>query len=562
VETADGVRASESQAKSWLRLPLNVCFFLPFLVTAIALFFVFQWTIAPRVERAMRDTRAIQMRNIAKASASSIDGYLEHQRDVIRMLADELAQSPSIANFETRLANVHDRQRAFKTFIAADATGVVVAAAPARDAEGRHFASMGHSVSDRPYFRESIAGREFVTGAFLGRALGNEPIVGVSAPVYRDGSSTPTHIVEGSLDLAQLVATTLLFERFPGVNVVVTDQAGAVVASTTPRYARLTNFRQSRRSGREQLDVITATAKTRDGFEIAVLSNEALVDATIRRELRYIGSVFAGGLLAAVLVVFFIGSRITRGLQRLGRVSTEAFVHRDAALLEGSPSRVREIDELREHLLSTFGTLEFTLSELERNIAHQDDVIATRTGELITANEKLDRLAATDGLTGLANYREFDRIYTESLRTAVRQRANLAVLMIDIDHFKAFNDIYGHEAGNECLKKVAGVLGLYSRRPLDVVARYGGEEFVIVLFDPRDDAVELIAEQLRNDVASLDLPHASSPFRVVTISIGCALASLSPDRDFDAARAGLLSVADAALYRAKLTRNEVVIAHA
>jgi diguanylate cyclase (GGDEF)-like protein len=556
------VRASDSLAKPWFRLPLNVCFFLPFLVTAIGLFFVFQWTIAPRVERAMRDTRAIQMRNLAKASAVSIDDYLEHRRDVIRMLADECQQAPTLADFEMRLAKVQDRQRAFKTFIVADATGNVAAAAPALDAEGRHFASMGHSVSDRPYFREAIAGREFVSDAFLGRALGHEPIVGLSAPVYREGSSTPTHVVEGSLDLAQLGTTTLLFERFPGVNVVVTDRGGAVVVSTTPRYAKLANFRQSRRNGGEQLDVIAARSKTRDGFEIAVLSNEVLVEATIRRELRYIGAVFAGGLLAAVLIVFFIGSRITRGLQRLGRVSTEAFIHRDAALLENTPSRVREVDELREHLLTTFGTLEFTLSELEQMIAHQDDVIATRTGELISANEKLDRLAATDGLTGLANYREFDRIYTESLRTAVRQRANLAVLMIDIDFFKAFNDIYGHEAGNDCLKKVASVLGLYSRRPLDVVARYGGEEFVIVLFDPRDDSVELIAEQLRNDVASLDLPHASSPFRVVTISIGCALASLSPDRDFEAARAGLLSVADAALYRAKLTRNEVVIAHA
>ncbi len=274
----------------------------------------------------------------------------------------------------------------------------------------------------------------------------------------------------------------------------------------------------------------------------------------------YLLEVVAAAAIGSVLVALAVGVQLARGLERLARVSSDAFVHRDGTLLEGAASPVHEIDLLRSRMLSTFGQLELTLGDLEQKISHQEDVIATRSGELIAADGKLDRLAAIDGLTGLANYREFDRIFTESLRTAVRQRAKLALLMVDLDHFKSFNELYGHDAGNDCLKSVASVLSAFSRRPLDVVARYGGEEFVLVLYDPRDDALDVIGEKLRSGVAALEITSAGSPFGVLTISIGGAVAPLSPDRDFDAMRSILLSAADAALHRAKLVRNEVVIA--
>jgi len=266
-------------------------------------------------------------------------------------------------------------------------------------------------------------------------------------------------------------------------------------------------------------------------------------------------------LVAGAITALTIGIASARSLQRLGRLSTDAFVHRDAGLLESATSGIREVDTLRAQLLSTFGLLESTLGELEQKISQQEDMIAARSSELIAANEKLDRLASLDGLTGLANYREFDRVFTESLRTAVRQRAKLALLMVDIDHFKPFNELYGHEAGNDCLKGVASVLSAFSRRPLDVVARYGGEEFVLILYDPRDESLEVIGEQLRSGVAGLEIANAGSPLGVLTISIGCAVAALSPDREFEAVRSTLLSGADAALRRAKVGRNAVVIAH-
>ena len=266
-------------------------------------------------------------------------------------------------------------------------------------------------------------------------------------------------------------------------------------------------------------------------------------------------------LVAGAITALTIGIASARTLQRLGRLSTDAFVHRDAGLLESATSGIREVDTLRAQLLSTFGLLESTLGELEQKISQQEDMIAARSSELIAANEKLDRLASIDGLTGLANYREFDRVFTESLRTAVRQRAKLALLMVDIDHFKPFNELYGHEAGNDCLKGVASVLSTFSRRPLDVVARYGGEEFVLILYDPRDDSLDVIGEQLRSGVAGLEIANAGSPLGVLTISIGCAVAALSPDREFEAVRSTLLNGADAALRRAKVGRNAVVTAH-
>ena len=174
--------------------------------------------------------------------------------------------------------------------------------------------------------------------------------------------------------------------------------------------------------------------------------------------------------------------------------------------------------------------------------------VGERTQALEEANIKLSELTVTDALTGLSNRRRFDQVITEEWMRASRTGQSLAILMIDVDHFKAYNDHYGHQAGDECLRKVAGVLQANARRASDLVARYGGEEFVVVAGDLDIQAAKELAETLRSSVEVLGVSHQFSPVAsVVTISIGVSVTT--PDANM--APESLLRMADAAMYCAK-----------
>jgi len=171
------------------------------------------------------------------------------------------------------------------------------------------------------------------------------------------------------------------------------------------------------------------------------------------------------------------------------------------------------------------------------------------------ANEKLEVLSSTDSLTGLANRRAFDtRMRTEWLR-AVREHCRLSLVVADVDFFKAYNDTYGHPEGDECLKRIAEVLGRAARRPGDLAARFGGEEFVLLLPNTEPAGAEEVAKRVLAEVQALSIAHPGSCVSaVVTVSLG--VASMIPARG-DHPQI-LISAADDALYRAKSAgRNRV-----
>ncbi|WP_250527226.1 sensor domain-containing diguanylate cyclase [Caballeronia sp. GAWG2-1] len=171
------------------------------------------------------------------------------------------------------------------------------------------------------------------------------------------------------------------------------------------------------------------------------------------------------------------------------------------------------------------------------------------------AQEKLQRLAGTDSLTGLANRRALDRRLDEEWRRARRADQPLSALFVDVDHFKLYNDTYGHAMGDDALVAVADCIQHSVKRPGDIVARYGGEEFVIVLPSAAEEGAVTFAERLRMMVEALEIPNSGSPRGFLTVSIGCATAH--PRHSDDALK--LLNNADAALYRAKRAgRNRAV----
>jgi diguanylate cyclase (GGDEF)-like protein len=179
--------------------------------------------------------------------------------------------------------------------------------------------------------------------------------------------------------------------------------------------------------------------------------------------------------------------------------------------------------------------------------------VAERTEELAAANRQLRQLSVTDPLTGLANRRQLgDRLQAEWQR-ALRAGTALAVAMIDVDHFKLFNDHYGHPAGDVCLQRVAAAVS-DTVRAEDIVARYGGEEFAIVLAGRDAGEARTAAERVRAAVESLGLPHVKSAAGHVTVSIG--VAAVIPDVTSSADE--LIAAADARLYQAKRAgRNRV-----
>jgi len=172
----------------------------------------------------------------------------------------------------------------------------------------------------------------------------------------------------------------------------------------------------------------------------------------------------------------------------------------------------------------------------------------------------LREMVARDGLTGIQNRRMFDQHIQLAWSQAVRDSQQVAVLLADIDCFKDYNDRYGHQAGDECLRAVAVSLSQCARRPMDFVARYGGEEFALVLYEASREYVAEVLTRIQRSIAELNIPHeASRVASRLTLSIGAAFVLPSASRTHD----GLIQLADEALYSAKEQgRNRVVVMEA
>ena len=175
--------------------------------------------------------------------------------------------------------------------------------------------------------------------------------------------------------------------------------------------------------------------------------------------------------------------------------------------------------------------------------------------KLEDANAKLEKLSLLDPLTGLANRRHFDHRLEQEIRTSMREGNPLSLILLDIDHFKLFNDNYGHPSGDNCLQQIANALKENINRPHDLVARYGGEEFVILLPYTHPDKATKLAEKIRSYVENLGIEHRYSDISsFVTVSLGISGGIIESGQD----KAGLLENADKALYQAKLSgRNRV-----
>ncbi len=193
-------------------------------------------------------------------------------------------------------------------------------------------------------------------------------------------------------------------------------------------------------------------------------------------------------------------------------------------------------------------------AELEVQRLGLEESVRSRTAELEEANRRLGQLAVTDGLTGLFNHRHFHEQLRQAVERTLRTGGSVAALMVDVDHFKKFNDREGHPGGDEALRHVARLLA-EERRTLDVCARYGGEEFGILLEGATRASAAEIAEKIRVRISTANIPGADKqPLGRLTVSIGVAVC---PDHASTAE--ALLEAADVALYRAKKSGRDAVV---
>ncbi|WP_175962314.1 sensor domain-containing diguanylate cyclase [Burkholderia pyrrocinia] len=308
--------------------------------------------------------------------------------------------------------------------------------------------------------------------------------------------------------------------------------------------------------------------------------------ALIAINLEYFHQLFAGLSLGRHGSMSLIGKdgvmvmRQPYDVRTIGRdISKAATFRRFGAAPEGSFSETSSIDGVRRlYYFKHLPTLPLIImvAEAEQDIYAAWRHRAVTIGALVVtfgaafialsvmlgaqlrrrmrAESELVLLARTDGLTGLNNRRSFGEVLDREWRRARRASSIFSLLFVDVDRFKAYNDIYGHQAGDDALTAVARCIGENIRRPVDTAARYGGEEFVVLLPDTPQTGAAQIAERIRAAIDELALEHAGSEYGRVTASIG--LASWAPDQEGEPS--AVIKAADEALYYAKATgRNKV-----
>lgn len=199
----------------------------------------------------------------------------------------------------------------------------------------------------------------------------------------------------------------------------------------------------------------------------------------------------------------------------------------------------------------------FKRRQAEEKLKNLNEELIKLNEELIEANKKLEQLANFDALTGVANRRCFMKTLEDEWKRAQRNSLHLSLIMIDVDFFKAYNDNYGHQAGDECLQEIASLMKNELSRPGDFLARYGGEEFIVILPGINLKGTSSVAEKLRKIIESAQIPHTVSTISdYITISLGTATTIPSNKKK----PASLIAAADEALYRAKRNgRNRIEI---
>ena len=413
--------------------------------------------------------------------------------------------------------------------------------------------AIGLNVSDRPHFQNALRSREFALSNYLINRLNQVPSLVATLPVIGD-DSTIKGVVLAVINLQWIGDLASSVAQRPGASALLLDGNGTLVAGS-PDQQRFVGKRFDDGLARDMLanDEGTITTTGFDGVRrifafvrvpwtnarLAVGLDEIAVHSGIDSKINFAYlQLFLFGIFV-VLLAWFGGEQLVvkpiRSLVRTAARFGRGDLHARAS---------------QEPWVAEFAPLAAALDDMAGKLAAREE-------ELQIANQHLDELASLDGLSGLANRRGFDRELTREWQRAGEKCEPLALMMVDIDYFKLFNDRYGHVAGDTCLRAVGETLSLVTLDEAVLVARYGGEEFALLLPGLVLERAKAIAEEARKAVEDLQINHAESACGYVTVSIG--VESVIPDK-FQTT-ADLIEAADTALYAAKRRGRNTVVAH-
>jgi diguanylate cyclase (GGDEF)-like protein len=240
---------------------------------------------------------------------------------------------------------------------------------------------------------------------------------------------------------------------------------------------------------------------------------------------------------------------------KFGQLALQMLEKFNAKELQSNPARLKVLQLLTSQAAISLENARL-YAEKEQYANTLEQKVAVRTAELEKANQELQRLATLDGLTKVANRRCFDEYFAQEWERLVREKQPLSLILCDVDYFKRYNDYYGHQGGDDCLRQVALAMSRAIKRPADLLARYGGEEFVVILPNTEVEGAVTVAEAIRAEMQQLKMPHAQSDVsEFVTLSLG--VSSVIPSQSL--APESLIGTADEALYEAKKQgRNRMV----
>lgn len=545
------------------------------------------------IEDRLTDTALIMTQSVNNLLAEHVRAVTAISRTLVHQ---NITEPDAIA---LELAEARAIYGSFLTMLVSNERGDVIAAVPrleefGLDAEGDE---AGLDVRDRDYFTVPRRTRSsYVSDVFQGRGFGRDPIVAISAPLL-DSAGEFQGIVEASLDLAAFWQLRRVSLRWSEAETLIVDDNGRVIhSSERNRYPVLTDissrdilvrtaevspgtpFRFTTHGEASQEDYIASYSVTENGWKVFVKMNASFPEKELVANFRVTAlwalfTAFLGVVLATAL-----HRRIGQPLSHLHELVTK-FDSEDVDRLLKSDTRRRGIPDEFKQIFVEFRNLRRRLMvaitrqrealreserlrvELEDVVSERERVIARRTAELERANQLLEREAKIDALTGLPNRRGVGEFLNRCWRICQRRDAPLSVMMIDVDHFKEYNDTFGHAAGDACLQELATILERHCRRASDLAGRWGGEEFLVVLCETDAEAARAVAEDMREAVEreSLRWGPASSPsYNGLTISIG--IGSIQPTMAMDDIDI-VINAADAAMYRSKVAgRNTVSVA--
>jgi diguanylate cyclase (GGDEF)-like protein len=417
----------------------------------------------------------------------------------------------------------------------------------------------GLNFASRPYFQEALATGEFVVSDYLFGRTTNQPTVMAAylAPgIDRDNDA----VILAAVNLDWMSKLLNKLGGRPGLSAVLVDRAGTVLSAPNDQAARIGLPMQHLRllqviaedmkqthapSGSLSFMTdggprsVSYAALPGTGAQLIVSIDEALISATADHEIRtaylQLGLVCLFVLLGALVAAERL---IMKPIEML-EITAQCFGRGDWS------SRLP-----RNRLPAEFAPLARALYGMAAKLRG-------RERELRASNEQLTVLASIDMLSGLANRRSFQNRLDFEWRKGQQSGDDLALLMIDVDYFKLFNDTYGHPEGDACLAQIGETLAKLAHEVSGFAGRYGGEEFCLLLPESDVDRAVVVGEMLRNAIWNLSRPHITSAFQQVTVSIGVASA-IPTERDRPA---DLIEAADAALYAAKRRGRNTVVEH-